>query len=175
MVGSTNHLERLDPGIAKRPSRFDRKYFFDNPTEPERVQYMRYWQGKLADNDEIEFPDKICTAVAKITKDFSFAYLQEAMVASLLALAREKDGFAGRTCLECMEEHPEAVALGKVACTREAVRVFKGLYDWVWLVRQIEEGDKDLESYILWRELKKQIRILREEMGDEGKAKALCK
>src|SRR6266480_5472516 len=23
MVGSTNHLERLDPGIAKRPSRFD--------------------------------------------------------------------------------------------------------------------------------------------------------
>lgn len=25
MVGSTNHLDRLDPGIAKRPSRFDRK------------------------------------------------------------------------------------------------------------------------------------------------------
>lgn len=25
MIGSTNHLDRLDPGIAKRPSRFDRK------------------------------------------------------------------------------------------------------------------------------------------------------
>jgi len=28
MIGSTNHLERLDPGISKRPSRFDRKYHY---------------------------------------------------------------------------------------------------------------------------------------------------
>lgn len=26
MIGSTNHLDRLDPAIANRPSRFDRKY-----------------------------------------------------------------------------------------------------------------------------------------------------
>lgn len=38
MIASTNHLERLDPGIAKRPSRFDRKYFFDDPSREERVQ-----------------------------------------------------------------------------------------------------------------------------------------
>jgi len=38
MIGSTNHLERLDPGIAKRPSRFDRKYLFDVPTREERIQ-----------------------------------------------------------------------------------------------------------------------------------------
>ena len=38
MIGSTNHLERLDPGIAKRPSRFDRKYFFDVPSREERIQ-----------------------------------------------------------------------------------------------------------------------------------------
>ena len=38
MIGSTNHLERLDPGIAKRPSRFDRKYFFDVPSRNERIQ-----------------------------------------------------------------------------------------------------------------------------------------
>lgn len=42
MIGSTNHLDRLDPGIAKRPSRFDRKYFFDDPDLGERVQYAEY-------------------------------------------------------------------------------------------------------------------------------------
>lgn len=33
MVASTNHLDRLDPGITKRPSRFDRKYLFPLPSE----------------------------------------------------------------------------------------------------------------------------------------------
>lgn len=33
MVASTNHLDRLDPGITKRPSRFDRKYLFSLPSE----------------------------------------------------------------------------------------------------------------------------------------------
>lgn len=163
MVGSTNHLDRLDPGIAKRPSRFDRKYFFNNPNEKERILYMQYWQGKLSDNEEIEFPDKMCPAVAKITKGFSFAYLQEAMIASLLAIAREEDGFVERICMECMEAHEK---LGS-SCDREGWRVFKGLYDWVWTVRRVDEDDKDLDNYVLWRELKKQIRILREELGDE--------
>lgn len=27
VIGSTNHYERLDPAITKRPSRFDRKLF----------------------------------------------------------------------------------------------------------------------------------------------------
>ncbi|KAK5171753.1 uncharacterized protein LTR77_003389 [Saxophila tyrrhenica] len=165
MVGSTNHLDRLDPGIAKRPSRFDRKYLFNNPTEAERVLYMQYWQRKLSDNDEIEFPDKICDAVAKITGGFSFAYLQEAMVASLLALARESDSFADELCLECMEAHGKPASGG--SCDRQGWRVFKGLYDFVWLVKQMDEKDEDLNSYVLWRELKKQIRILREGMEEE--------
>lgn len=42
MIGSTNHLERLDPGIAKRPSRFDRKYLFNDPDEHERELYAEY-------------------------------------------------------------------------------------------------------------------------------------
>lgn len=33
MVASTNHLDRLDPGIINRPSRFDRKYLFPLPSE----------------------------------------------------------------------------------------------------------------------------------------------
>ncbi|KAK3720084.1 hypothetical protein LTR37_003907 [Vermiconidia calcicola] len=170
MVGSTNHLDRLDPGIAKRPSRFDRKYNFPNPSEKEREMYMKYWQGKLDDNKDIEFPDKLCPAVAKITNGFSFAYLQEAMVGSLLALAREKDGFAERLCLECMEAHEKA---GSGSCDREGKRVFKGLYDWVWAVRRVDEDDPDLDNNVLWREIKKQVRILREELGKvEGQNKA---
>lgn len=165
MVGSTNHLDRLDPGIAKRPSRFDRKYKFDNPTEKEREMYMHYWQGKLEDNEDVAFPDKLCPAIAKITKGFSFAYLQEAMVASLLAIAREKDKFSEKTCLECMEAHdkPENGS----TCNSESKRPFKGLFDWVWTVRQADEEDPDLDNYILWREIKKQVRLLREELGDE--------
>jgi SpoVK/Ycf46/Vps4 family AAA+-type ATPase len=165
MVGSTNHLERLDPGISKRPSRFDRKYEFHNPDEKEREMYMHYWQTKLSDNDDIQFPDKMCPAVAKITKGFSFAYLQEAMVASLLAIARESDGYSERTCLECMEAHGKPESGG--TCDRETVRPFKGLFDWAWIVRQVDDEDKDLDNYVLWRELKKQIRILREELGDD--------
>ena len=37
-------VERLDPGISKRPSRFDRKYLFDLPSLAERVQYCEYWR-----------------------------------------------------------------------------------------------------------------------------------
>src|SRR5580692_2219286 len=42
MVGSTNHLERLEPGISKRPSRFDRKYYFPNPDFEQRKEYAEY-------------------------------------------------------------------------------------------------------------------------------------
>lgn len=165
MVGSTNHLDRLDPGISKRPSRFDRKYYFPNPNESERVQYMHYWQKKLSDNEDLEFPDKLCPAVAKITDGFSFAYMQEAMVASLLAVARDGDYSAEKLCLECMECH--SLGQGGVRCDRDAHMAFKGLYDWVWKVRRLDDEDRDLDSYVLWREIKKQVRILREEMGGD--------
>jgi transitional endoplasmic reticulum ATPase len=87
MVGSTNHLDRLDPGISKRPSRFDRKYFFPNPDFDQRVQYAQFWQKKLKSNKDVEFPDVLCERIAKITDKFSFAYMQEAFVAALLAIA----------------------------------------------------------------------------------------
>lgn len=161
-IGSTNHLDRLDPGIAKRPSRFDRKFLFPNPNEKEREAYLKYWQGKLADNKDLNFPDKICPAVAKITEDFSFAYLQEAMIASLLAIAR---GDTELVCMECLEPHPKINAVA--SCDRITRRPFKGLFELVWAVKMLDDEDPDLNSYALWRQLKKQVRILREEMGDE--------
>ena len=77
---------------------------------------MQYWQRKLKDS-EVEFPDKLAPAIAKITKGFSFAYLQEVMVAALLVIARDSDSYSERVCLECMQTHdrPESGA----TCDRE--------------------------------------------------------
>jgi len=124
MVGSTNYLERLDPGIAKRPSRFDRKFLFPKPNLAERVQYCNFWRGKLADNEDIKWPGGLSEEIAAITDDFSFAYLQEAFTAALLAIAAHDDDEKG-------------------------------------LVHVSKDKFADL---ILWRELKHQIELLREEI-----------
>jgi SpoVK/Ycf46/Vps4 family AAA+-type ATPase len=39
VLATTNHPERLDPAILDRPSRFDRKYYFELPAEAERRAY----------------------------------------------------------------------------------------------------------------------------------------
>ncbi|KAF2677023.1 proteasome-activating nucleotidase [Lentithecium fluviatile CBS 122367] len=93
MIGSTNHLDKLDPAIAKRPSRFDRKYHFKLPGEVERTLYAEYWRQKLlAKNEELEFPEELCGVISQLTEGFSFAYLKELFVMSLLSLVR---GFKG--------------------------------------------------------------------------------
>ncbi|KAK4119408.1 P-loop containing nucleoside triphosphate hydrolase protein [Parathielavia appendiculata] len=143
IVGSTNHLERLDPGIAKRPSRFDRKYYFPDPDMEQRIAYCRFWQRKLADNKDIEFPDKLCPAIAGITDGFSFAYIQEAFVAALIVIARDSNGL---------------VALSPTH--------HDGLEDgWVGIPKF--EDDDDLDGLVLWVEIKKQVAILREGMEEE--------
>ncbi|KAI9728632.1 MAG: hypothetical protein M1828_002738 [Chrysothrix sp. TS-e1954] len=97
MVGSTNHLDQLDPGIAKRPSRFDRKFYFPKPDQAERAKYAEYWRTKLrsgenGDGDaQLDFPKSMCDGIARLTDGFSFAYMQEAFVATLLAIAAEND------------------------------------------------------------------------------------
>lgn len=88
MIGSTNHLDHLDPAITKRPSRFDRKYHFKLPDEKARSAYCQYWCNKFASSEKVDFPETICPLIAKMTPGFSFAYLQELYVASLLTLAR---------------------------------------------------------------------------------------
>lgn len=91
VIASTNFLDRLDPGLSKRPSRFDRKYLFPLPNRHERTLYCEYWRRKLHDRPAVTFPRELCPAMAEITHGFSFAFLQEAFVATLLTLAREED------------------------------------------------------------------------------------
>jgi hypothetical protein len=92
VIASTNHFERLDPGLSNRPSRFDRKYLFDDPDHQERVLYAKYWQEKLKDNDEISFPVSLVEEVAELTQGFSFAYLKEAFVSTLVRTTTTVDG-----------------------------------------------------------------------------------
>ncbi|KAL8975141.1 MAG: hypothetical protein Q9197_000627 [Variospora fuerteventurae] len=127
MVASTNHLDRLDPGLSSRPSRFDRKYLFPLPSEHERVLYCEYWRQKLRGKPSIRFPRKLCGAIAGITDAFSFAYLQEAFVATLLTIAGNRSA--------------------------ESIRGGDG-----------DDEGGDLDDYELWREMKKQVKALRNDM-----------
>lgn len=135
MVASTNHLDELDPGLSSRPSRFDRKYLFPLPSESERILYCSYWRSKLVKrNVKIEFPKKLCPAIASITDEFSFAYLQEAFVATLLIIAGNRselvDGSGGGNG----DGHDD------------------------------DDDDDGLNKYELWREMKKQVKALRHDM-----------
>lgn len=130
MVASTNHLDRLDPGLSSRPSRFDRKYLFPLPSEEERIMYCDYWREKLKNKPTIKFPKQLSPAIAAITQDFSFAYLKEAFVSTLIVIAgnRSEDRFGGG-----------------------------------------DDDDNDpLDNCELWREIKKQIKLLRDDMDNNS-------
>ncbi len=104
MIGSTNHLDRLDPGISKRPSRFDRKYHYKIPGSRERVLYCEYWKKKLDKNSSIDFDPAICDVVAQLTDGFSYAYLKELFVQTLLTIV------GGRQSQQDDNEEAEQVA-----------------------------------------------------------------
>ena len=87
IIGSTNHLEDLDPGLSKRPNRFDRKYHFPLPAADDRALYVDHWRAKIAKTSSVYFPKSLSTRVAALTQGFSFAYMQEAFVTALLVLA----------------------------------------------------------------------------------------
>ena len=156
MVGSTNHLERLDPGISKRPSRFDRKYLFPDPNMEERVEYCEFWRRKLDGNDDVEFPQILTRAIAGITKGFSFAYIQEAFVAALLAIANG-DTSGGEETVE------EKFLSWEYECRHyDAKKCESGM-----VAGSKEEHEEELEKFVLWRVIKKVVKTLREELEAE--------
>jgi SpoVK/Ycf46/Vps4 family AAA+-type ATPase len=79
VLATTNYPERLDPAIIDRPSRFDRKYHFGLPQPAERLQYL---QAKL--HTEAQLSEAACQQVAELTEGFSFAYLKELVMSSLV-------------------------------------------------------------------------------------------
>ncbi len=82
-IATTNHPERLDPAILDRPSRFDRKYNFALPAESERLAYMQLWNAASEPDARLE-PDALARLAAE-TDGFSYAYVKELMLSSLMA------------------------------------------------------------------------------------------
>ena len=81
VLATTNHPEKLDTAILDRPSRFDRKYYFNLPAEAERLAYIQKWNREL--QTELRVSDHATKLIVNETKDFSFAYLKELFVASM--------------------------------------------------------------------------------------------
>lgn len=87
-LATTNHPEKLDVAILERPSRFDRKYYFNLPALTERETYIRQWNEKL--RPEMQLTDAAIGNLAQGTKDFSFAYLRELLVAMMVRWMHQK-------------------------------------------------------------------------------------
>lgn len=145
-VASTNFLDQLDPGLSKRPSRFDRKYLFPLPNLHERELYAEYWREKLKKNKvKVVFLKKFCPAMARITDKFSFAYMQEAYVSTLLNIARQDN------------DDPEHLA--------HRLRVV-GFAD----INDEDHNHDSLDQYLLWRVFRQQVEILRDNMDTQCEA-----
>ena len=52
---------------------------FDDPDRDERALYAQYWQEKLKNNKDVDFPNTLVDEIASSTNKFSFAYLKEAL------------------------------------------------------------------------------------------------
>jgi len=82
VLATTNHPEKLDSAILDRPSRFDRKYYFNLPAEAERLTYIGRWSEQL--ESELRLSSAGAFAVVRETQGFSFAYLKELCMASMV-------------------------------------------------------------------------------------------
>lgn len=82
VLATTNYPEKLDAAILDRPSRFDRKYYFELPAASERLAYLDLWNGSL--EAELHLSDTALPRLVKQTKGFSFAYMKELFLSSMM-------------------------------------------------------------------------------------------
>jgi len=82
VLATTNHPDRLDPAIMNRPSRFDRKYYFNLPAAAERLAYIAVWNNQL--QPELRVSDNGAVEIVEQTENFSFAYLKELFLSSMM-------------------------------------------------------------------------------------------
>lgn len=80
-----------------------RHYSFKLPEEEERVLYCQYWYRKLLNHPLVAFPEDLCPVIARLTDGFSFAYLKEMFITSLLILARGST--SEDTAQPCSSDH----------------------------------------------------------------------
>ena len=190
MIGSTNHLSKLDPAIAKRPSRFDRKYHFGLPGLAEREAYCSYWGEKLEGKETVEVTGVVAKATAGFTEGFSFAYLKELFLSSLVAVVTRTAEEQGRGVV--VEEEVESASSDSTVVVETADTVMEGgaeasegadkeKTDGPAVEKKDEKKEKEevkpisedeipeeLKDNVFFRVLCQQITSLRREMNDKG-------
>jgi transitional endoplasmic reticulum ATPase len=154
MLGTTNHLEKLDPALAQRPSRFDRKIFFDRPSHHERAMYARFWSKNIPGTSEANFPNELCDAIADVTDGFSFAYLKELFLATLLGMAREDVTLDTPVSSTPLSEDADSVLVNKPSSVSE-----KESNDNEGTEK--EKTYSELDKSVIWPRIKAQADILR--------------
>lgn len=81
-IATTNHPERIDSALLKRPSRFDRIYEFKLPSFSLRTNYFKTWNEQV--DHEMKISEKEIKEIAKVTEGLSFASLKELWLSSML-------------------------------------------------------------------------------------------
>lgn len=84
VIATTNRPEKIDPAIARRPSRFDRVWTVPPPDEALRERYLARALG--ADG-----PEGAAARLAARTDNFSMAFLKEVVVQARFAAVRRHD------------------------------------------------------------------------------------
>lgn len=91
VIATTNYAEKLDPAIVDRPSRFDRKYYFNLPGYDERLAYSKDANAKL--QVDMRVSDTALPGIAATTDGFSFAYLKELFLSSMVQwMSEQREG-----------------------------------------------------------------------------------
>jgi len=126
-IASSNHPERLDPSLLHRPSRFDRKYRFDLPTEDLRRIYLDRWAAKVPNGVDADAIAKAATA----TDGFTFAYLKEVGLSTQMQWASERRSRSiGKVLLEVVDAlKAEIVAVSSASPQPPAPRRPRYPYD----------------------------------------------
>jgi ATPase family protein associated with various cellular activities (AAA) len=81
-LATSNRPERLDPALIDRPSRFDRKFHFDLPGLEERRRFLALWMARM--DAEMSVDASVVTRLAERSESFSYAYLKELVVSSMV-------------------------------------------------------------------------------------------
>ena len=82
-VASANDPTKLDPALVNRPSRFDRRYVFDLPEAVDRSRYLQFFTSSL--DSSLHLAPTVADEIASATEGFSFAYLKELVLSSMMA------------------------------------------------------------------------------------------
>ena len=109
VIASSNHPDKIDEALLRRPSRFDRVFHIGLPSLEERREYSRrllsrsHLAARLAPDFDVE---KIAEIVAQKSDGFTPAYLKEAFTSAALLRAHE-----GASVLD---EHFEAALFAQI-------------------------------------------------------------